>query len=242
MSEIDLSLIITCYNEGETFEKSVGEIIKVLENLKLKWEIIFVEDKSQDATKASIEKFTSKIKSSKAIYHLKNEGRGKSVRDGFLAAKGRICGYIDVDCEISPSYIKVFIGEIESGYDVAIANRFYENKTSAILRLIFSKTYSWVVSWLLHSPFEDTEAGFKFFRRSKILPVIKKTRDQGWFFDTEICMLAYFAGLKIGQVPVLFVRREDKRSTVKLIPDSIEYLKKLFEFRSKYKKELLAIK
>jgi hypothetical protein len=48
-------------------------------------------------------------------------------------------------------------------------------------------------------------------------------------------MLAHFSGLKISQIPVLFIRREDKKSTVRLIPDSLEYFRKLLAFRSKYK-------
>ncbi|MDO8487520.1 MAG: glycosyltransferase family 2 protein [Candidatus Curtissbacteria bacterium] len=231
----DFSLILACYNEGPTFEDNVGKIVGELKKLKGTWEVIFVEDKSSDSTLETLERICRQIKNSKLILHKINEGRGKSVRDGILVADGEICGFIDVDCEISPSYVPIFIEEIKKGNDVAIATRFYENQPHAIARTVSSKAYSFVVSMLLKAPFTDTEAGFKFFRKAKILPIIAKSRDDGWFFDTEICMLAHFGGLKISQVPVLFIRREDKKSTVRLIPDSANYFRKLLAFRGKYK-------
>lgn len=238
MARTDLSLILPCYNEGPTLERSVEKIVGELKKLKRSWEIVFVEDKSGDATREKIEKLHKKIVNSKLILHEVNVGRGGSVRDGIAAASGEICGFIDVDCEISPSYITVFIDEIVRGADMAIATRFYETKPRAIARVVSSKIYSILVSLLLNAPFKDTEAGFKFFRRNKITPVLAKTRDKGWFFDTEICMLAHFGGLKISHVPVLFIRREDKKSTVRLTSDSIVYFKKLLKFRSRYRKQI----
>src|SRR3989344_5232347 len=105
MTKPEISIILACYNEGPTFKKSVRKIIAVLDKLKRPWEIIFVEDKSTDNTKATIEKLTAAIKGTKAIYHRKNQGRGKSVPDGIMTAKGFICGYLDVDLEVSESYI-----------------------------------------------------------------------------------------------------------------------------------------
>lgn len=236
--KVGFSLILPCYNEGSTFEDSVQKIVSVLRGFKSPWEIIFVEDKSGDDTCASVKKFSKQIKNSRAIYHLKNEGRGKSVRDGILAAKGEVCGFIDVDCEISPTYIPIFIEEVRKGADMVIATRYFESRPRAIMRVISSKGYSMAVAALLGAPFADTEAGFKFFKRNSILPVVGKTYDNGWFWDTEICMMAYFAGLKIAQVPVLFIRREDKKSTVKLIPDSIRYFRMLLKFRSGHRTQL----
>lgn len=237
MSNIDFSLVLACYNEGPTFEEYAEKILEQLKKLRLSWEVIFVEDKSLDDTKLSVQKFTDNIKNSKALFHKKNEGRGKSVADGIFMAKGKICGFMDVDCEISPSYIPVFISEIKKGYDMAIANRFYEGRLKSVLRFIASRTYSKIVGLILTLPFEDTEAGFKFFDREKIMPVLRQTQDKRWFWDTEICARAHLGDLSVSQVPVLFKKRADKKSTVRLVPDSIEYLKKVVEFKRQMNKE-----
>lgn len=236
MSKVEISLILPCYNEGPTFEESVEAILRELKKIKSSWEIIFVEDKSLDNTKASIEKFTKKIKNSRAIYHRKNEGRGKSVKDGIIHSRGSICGFMDVDCEISPAFIPIFVGEVEKGYDAAFAERFYESGLKNLVRVAASKLYALLVQQFLNLPIRDTEAGFKFFNRISIMPVIAKTHDKGWFWDTEICAVSHILELKIAQVPVLFVKRSDKKSTVNILNDSIDYLIKIIKFKKEFKK------
>ena len=249
MQKVDFSLILACYNESTTFEKSVREIISVLNNLKRNWEIIFVEDKSTDETKKSVEKLAREIENAqlrqgyagqvRAIFHTKNEGRGKSVSDGIRTAKGIICGYLDVDLEVSASYIPLFIEEIEKGYDMVVGKRFYESNFRSVARFIASRVYAFAVKQILNIPIEDTEAGYKFFKRYRILPILSSVHDKHWFWDTEICARAYWKGLKITQVPVLFVKRIDKKSTVRLIPDSWNYVIKLLKFRSQVPKNKL---
>lgn len=232
MSKTAVSIILPCYNEGQTFEKSVRQIIKVLNSLKKPWEIIFVEDKSTDKTKKTIEKLVDQIKNFQAIYHPQNQGRGKSVADGIKAAKGKICGYLDVDLEVSEKYIPLFVKEIENGNDLVAGHRFYEGGLKSLSRYLSSKIYSFIVMSLFRIPIRDTEAGYKFFRRSKIIPILSKVQNKHWFWDTEICARAYLAGLKISEIPILFVRRYDKKSTVKLIPDTIDYIRNLIRLKS----------
>lgn len=233
MSNVDVSVVLACYNEGPTLERSITKIVSVLKKLNKKWEIIFVEDKSSDYTKETIYKLSKKIENSKVIFHKKNEGRGKSVSDGIKVAKGDICGYLDVDLEVGAHYISLFTREIEKGSDLAVGNRFYEGEGfSSIPRYLASKTYSFAVHTLLNISISDTECGYKFFRRSKILPIITKVKDKRWFWDTEVCARAILSNLKVAEIPVLFLRRKDKKSTVKLLPDTIDYIVKLLKFRS----------
>ena len=232
MAKIDLSLVLACYNEGPTFEKSVSKIVNVLKKTARNWEIIFVEDKSTDETRETVEKISEKIKNCKTIYHRINQGRGKSVSDGIRTAKGEICGYLDVDLEVSENYIPIFVEEIKKGYDMVVGKRYYEGGFKSLARYLASKTYSFLVKTYVGIPISDTEAGYKFFKRDKIFPVLSKVRDNHWFWDTEICAKAYWQGLTISEIPVLFVRRGDKKSTVRLIPDTIDYIKNLIRLKS----------
>ena len=184
MNKPYFSLIIPCYNEGPTFETSVKKVVSELGKLKKSWEIIFVEDASGDETKKTVEKLVVEIKNSHAIYHKKNEGRGKTVRDGILKAKGEICAFLDIDLEVSEKYIPIFINEIENGFDMVIAKRFYKANYKSVGRYFGSKLYAGIVRAILEIPIDDTEAGFKFFRRAKILPGSAKTHDNHWFWDT----------------------------------------------------------
>lgn len=236
MGKVEISIIIPTFNEGPTFGKSVEKIMHELKKLRKSYEIIFVEDKSIDDTKKSVEKFTKKYKNISAIYHLRNEGRGKSVSDGLKAARGEICGYLDVDLEVSERYIPLFIKEIQSGNELVVGKRFYDGEgPRGFPRFLASKIYALFVKTLFACPIEDTEAGYKFFRRSRILPLVKKVKSKHWFWDTEICVRAHLENLKIEQVPVLFRRREEKKSTVNLLPDTIDYIRNLIILKSKLK-------
>ena len=163
MSKLDCTLILAAYNEGPTLEASVLKIIKVLRETRLKWEIIFVEDKSTDATRKTVEKIVKGNVNYRAIYHRENMGRGKSVADGISAAKAPICGFLDVDCEISPSYIPLFVKELKNGADLVVGRRFYEKGWKSISRVAASKIYAELVKKLLGLPIDDTETCFKFF-------------------------------------------------------------------------------
>lgn len=231
--KIDLSLIIACYNEEPHLESNFKKINWVLKNLKISYEVIFIEDCSRDKTKSVIKRIMKNFEDIQieTIFHDKNVGRGGSVSEGIMMAHGDVVGFIDVDLEVSEQYIPEFYWNIKEEYDVAIGRRLYEFTLAKLVRYIGSKTYVFLVKTILKSPFADTEAGYKFFNRREILPVLNKTKDKKWFWDTEIVMRSYIAGLKIIEIPVAFTRNSQKKSTVNVIPDSVNYFLKLLEFR-----------
>lgn len=231
-----VSLVIACYNEETILKESVARIVCILEDSVLTYELIFVDDKSRDNTKRVIAAISKKDTQCRAIYHEVNQGRGKAVRDGMAIARGKVVGFIDIDLEVSPVYIPQFVRMIlDKEADVVTGLRVYRTNIASAHRAILSWGYSWLVRTSLGIPLRDTETGYKFFNRKKILPIVKKTTNNGWFWDTEIMALAYRAGLKIREEPVLFIRRFDKKSSVRLIRDTIEYLKNLIEFRKAWK-------
>jgi hypothetical protein len=77
----------------------------------------------------------------------------------------------------------------------------------------------------------DTETGCKFFSREKILRVIDEIVDEHWFWDTEICVRSHLKGLRIEEVPTLYVRRPETGTTVKILRDTLRYLRNLIWFR-----------
>src|SRR3989344_541167 len=226
-----LSLILACYNEEPHLIPSYKKVLKKLKKCKLPYEIIFVEDKSIDNT-AKIIKFIIKNNNlTSAIFHKKNVGRGGAVTDGILKAKYEYVGFIDIDLEISENYINLFINELQKGTDIVIALRSYIFQIRSFHRIILSKGYVFLKKFFLDIPLQDTEAGYKFFKKSKILPVLKLIKDKGWFWDTEIVARSYLNDLSIREIPVTFIRRRDKKSTVKILKDSFYYFKKLFSFK-----------
>jgi glycosyltransferase involved in cell wall biosynthesis len=234
MPAIDLSLVLACYNEESHLESSVHQIVTCLDSTRLKYEIIFVDDMSQDATRAIIDRVIAAMpqRSLRRIFHEHNTGRGGAVTDGFRSAVGDIAGYIDVDLEVGPWYIPACYAAVANGADVVIGHRSYKVTILGLWRHVLSNGYRSVVRRVLPTGLStDTESGYKFFRRSSLLPLLDQTADRGWFWDTEIVLRAWARGLSIAEVPCLYVRNFQKRSTVRSVQDSLEYLKRLWRFR-----------
>ncbi len=228
----DLSLVLPCYNEAELFCESVAHIRDILEVTQLSYEIIFVDDRSSDETPELIRAVCAKHGRMRALFHTKNRGRGATVADGMRAARGKVSGYIDIDCEVSPVYIPAMVSLILRGKaDVVIGRRYYRTSPGSIFREILSRGYQWLADTLIDTGGLDTETGYKFFHRRTILPILKQTKHNGWFWDTEIMVHARRGGLRIVEVPVLFLRRFDKHSSVHIIRDTIDYMIQLVKFR-----------
>lgn len=235
----DLSLVLACYNEEGLFRESVARILEVLDTSTLTYEIIFVDDKSTDRTPSLIASFVSKNRHTKALYHAVNCGRGATVKEGMLSATGKVVGYIDIDCEVTPVYIPSMVTLIlKRKTDVVIGKRFYRTSPRAIVREVLSRGYQWLSDTMIGTGGLDTETGYKFFHRKTILPVLAKTRHPGWFWDTEIMVLSRRAKLRITEVPVLFLRRFDKQSSVNILTDTLDYMVQLIRFRSFLTKRL----
>ncbi|MCR4336107.1 MAG: glycosyltransferase family 2 protein [archaeon] len=228
-----LSLIFACYNEEAIFEKSFKKIMNFFKLTNISYEIIFIDDKSQDNTADLIRKVVKGKPNFKAIFHSKNVGRGGSVSDGFFAATGEIVGYLDIDLEISPCYISDALVEIMQGTDAVCAKRSYDRSIHHIFRDFLHAVYSRFANLLLSLPVSDTNASFKFFNRKKIIPVLKKTIDKHWFWDTEIMKRASISGLSIKEIPVLYIPNTEKKSTVKVFSDTLKFVDRVFWLRKK---------
>ncbi len=230
-----LSVVVACYNEEPHLEESFRQLRAVLDDFRRPWEVVFVDDCSRDGTRGVLERIVREHPGLplRVLLHERNQGRGATVSDGFRAARGAVVGFLDIDLEVHAHYVAPVVRAIEQGADVATVRRLYFVRAGALLRHVLSRGYAWLVRRLLGTRLVDTESGFKFFRREKLMPLLEQVEDRHWFWDTEVMIRAERAGLRIVEVPGAFVRRSDKRSTVRAIPDSIEYVRRLAAFRRK---------
>ncbi|MDB5078803.1 MAG: hypothetical protein JWP00_727 [Chloroflexi bacterium] len=232
---IDVSIIVACYNERPVLRDSITRVVDVMAGTRYaeNYELVFVDDHSRDNTVDIIRELIEKYRHIpiKLIRHERNMGRGRTVMDGFEAAQGRIMGFLDIDLETPAHYIPVAVLEIERGADVVSAMRIYRFLWRTFYRQVLSMGYHKLVASVLHLPLKDTEVGFKFFNREQAMPLLKECVDPGWFWDTEVMTRSYFGGLKIVEIPTLFIKRYDKTSSVRPLHDSLEYFARLRHFR-----------
>jgi glycosyltransferase involved in cell wall biosynthesis len=228
-----VSVVLACYNEEQVLAASFQEIKDALDELGRPYEVLFVDDVSRDRTRAVIAQIVAAHPGLQArvILHERNQGRGATVTDGFRAARGEIVGYLDVDLEVHARYIPSLVRAIERGADVATVRRIYAFQLRSMDRYFMSRGYSFLVRRLLKVKVHDTETGYKFFRRERLLPVLDEIEDGGWFWDTEFMVRALRHGLRLVEIPGAYVRRGDKTSTVSGLRDSAAYFWKLLRFR-----------
>ena len=228
-----LSLVLACYNEAEHLEQSFAEIRDTLEQARFPFEILFVDDVSRDRTRQILARLVADNSQlqMRTLLHERNRGRGATVTDGFRAARGAVTGYIDVDLEVHSRYIPSLVRAIDRGADVATLRRIYAFQLGSLDRYFMSRGYSYLVRRMLGVSFADTETGYKFFRRDKVLPLLDEIQDTGWFWDTEFMVRAARRGLTMVEIPGAYIRRKDKTSTVSGMRDSLRYFRQLVQFR-----------
>jgi glycosyltransferase involved in cell wall biosynthesis len=227
--ELDLTLVVPCWNEAPHLAESVRRIVETLARLRYEYEIVFVDDASTDDTPAILRGLAGPRV--RVVTHPVNRGRGAAVSTGFRAARGRIVGFIDIDLEIGPHYIAPLVAAIEGGADVAIGARSSSlHSLRQAPRFAISRAYAVLQQAALGLDLSDTETGCKFFRKETCTHLVEQTQDERWFFDTEIVARAVLAHLVVREVPVIF-ERSTKPSTVRVWRDSWRQLRALSRFR-----------
>ena len=213
----------------------MGAVVEVLELTSLSWEIVFVDDGSEDETRAIIRELCAADARCRSIFHDGNRGRGAAFKTGFAGSEGRVTGFLDIDLEVHARYIPGLVNEIvRHGADVVTGHRhFLLRQTRGLHRMALSWGYRRLCDLLLSLDLEDSETGCKFFKRETTSDVVLASENDGWFWDTEVMARARLANLRIRELPVLFLRRADKTSTVRPLRDSWAYLRALHAFRGK---------
>ncbi len=236
----DLSLVLACYNEAEHFVESVHQIFDVLDDSVYRYEIIFVDDRSQDGTPDLIRQVcdANPHRPLRAIFHEVNTGRGGAVSDGMKVARGKVVGFIDVDLEVQAHYVPSCVRAILRGEaDVVIGHRYYALTPWLLYRHVLSRGYHYLVQRFLDLKLGDSESGYKFFAREALHTILPYTQDTHWFWDTEIVAYALLGGYRVQEIPVLFFRKSNKTSTVRPIHDSVYYVRHLVAFKRRLRTE-----
>ncbi|OKK18166.1 glycosyl transferase [Streptomyces sp. CB00455] len=157
---------------------------------------------------------------------LEEKGRGRALRTVWSASDAPVLAYMDVDLSTDLNALLPLVAPLISGHsDLAIGTRLARSSrvVRGAKREFVSRAYNLLLRSSLAARFSDAQCGFKAIRREvaeRLLPLVE---DSGWFFDTELLVLAERAGLRIHEVPVDWV--DDPDSTVHIVRTATEDLK-----------------
>lgn len=198
MSVQNLSVFFPAVNEGENIELTVEKAVKVLEDLKLKWEIIIVNDGSTDNTKEKAENLVKRFKNL-SVVNQPNGGYGKALRAGFDQAKYDWIVYTDADGQFDFSEITKFIDETGNA-DLILGYRIKRN--DPYIRLIVALGWKMLVFIFFGLRVKDVDCGFKMVNKKVLEGIPKLQSTRGGMINAELVVKAKKFGFRIAQVGV----------------------------------------
>lgn len=242
------SIILPAYNEAERLGPSLEKALAFVRERNWQVEILVVDDGSSDETAAIVRGFMQQAPEIRLIENPGNRGKGYSVRNGMLHARGEILLFSDADFSSPIHEADKLVQAIHEGADVAFGSRWLlaqtQTKRQSLLRQFVGRVYNRLMRITLGLPYRDTQCGFKAFTRRAAGVVFTRQQIERWGFDPEILFIARRFGLKMVEVPVEWAN--DDRSKVNPFSDGIKMFLELLTIRyysltGKYKEPTFAV-
>ncbi|MBI4571299.1 MAG: glycosyltransferase family 2 protein [Chloroflexi bacterium] len=214
-----VSFILPAYDEERRLGASLARLIDFAAGQPYESEIIVVDDGSHDRTAEIAREAAARAQGNVALrvlLHERNRGKGAAVRTGALAANGDYVLYLDADLATPPEETLKLLRELDAGADVAIGTRIQPGggdlrASQPAWRRIGGRLFAIARKRLILSDVDDTQCGFKAFRREAAQALFSRQQLEGWSFDAELLFLAKRLGYTVRQTPVQWQHIEGSR-------------------------------
>jgi glycosyltransferase involved in cell wall biosynthesis len=230
MARVDV--VVPVYNEEQVLERSVRTLHLFLsDNLAHDWRILIADNGSRDRTQEIGRKLAQGL-TNVELMHIPEPGRGRALSRAWLASEADVLTYMDIDLSTDLAAFPRLVSAVaEGGYDIAAGSRLSpESETKRqIKREVLSRGFVLIINLLMGTKLRDTQCGFKAIRRECAQRLLPLVQDTGWFWDTELLLLAAKGGWNVTFVPVRWL--EDTDSRVKIASTVWKDLKGLFRMR-----------
>jgi putative flippase GtrA/glycosyltransferase involved in cell wall biosynthesis len=223
---IVLDVVVPVHNEQDELAESVRRLHAYLAiNLPYPFRITIADNASTDLTMLVAEHLAGEL-AEVQVLHLPQKGRGRALHTAWLRSDAPVLAYMDVDLSTDLAALLPLVAPLVSGHsDIAIGTRLAPGSrvVRGPKREVISRGYNLLLHRTLATRFSDAQCGFKAIRGDVARELLPLVEDTGWFFDTELLVLAERAGLRIHEVPVDWVDDEDSR--VDLVATAMDDLK-----------------
>jgi dolichyl-phosphate beta-glucosyltransferase len=230
-SEPLASVIIPAWNEERRMPASLERIVAFVQEQPYDVEVVVVDDGSKDATAAIVEEFAQESTFVRLIRN-PHGGKGAAVKAGVTHARGQYLVISDTDLSVPIDELGKFLPPILDGYDVAIASREItgaQRIDEPQYRHLMGRAYNLLVRLVAVPGIQDTQCGFKAFRREVAHEVFPLQTIEGWGFDVEVLFIAQRLGYHVIEVPVTwYYGRESK---IRPLHDTLGMVRDLWQVR-----------
>jgi putative flippase GtrA len=212
-----LDVVVPVLDEEATLERSVRRLHDHLaDGFPYPFRITIADSASTDDTPRIAARLAAELPHVTAL-RLTERGRGRALRAAWSASDAAVLAYCDVDLSTDLAALFPLVAPLISGHsDLAIGTRL--GRGSRVVRGPKRELISLAYNLLLHGAlavrFSDAQCGFKAIRADVAQRLLPLVEDTGWFFDTELLVLAERSGLRIHEVPVDWVDDPDSRVDV----------------------------
>jgi glycosyltransferase involved in cell wall biosynthesis len=222
----DIDVVVPVYNEQAGLERSIRNLHRYLRTqLPFTWRIVIADNASTDATPEVAAALARELRGV-SVLRLERKGRGVALREAWSRSDARVVCYMDVDLSTDLRALLPLVAPLLSGHsDVAIGSRLARGArvVRGPKREVISRSYNLILRGVLRARFSDAQCGFKAVRREVAGELLRDVRDDSWFFDTELLVLAQRRGLRIHEVPVDWV--DDPDSRVDIVRTAVDDLR-----------------
>jgi dolichyl-phosphate beta-glucosyltransferase len=210
-----LSVVIPAFNEVTRILPTLERISAYMDRHHPNYEILVVDDGSTDGSAAAIARQFGARPRLRVLSYGGNRGKGYAVRHGALHATGDVVLMSDADLSTPIEEIEKMLPLLQHGFDLVIGSRALAQseirKRQPFYREGGGKLFNLLVRLIVVPEFHDTQCGFKLFRRDPLLPVLERQRIDGFAFDVELIALAQAMGLKVAEIPVVWINSPTSR-------------------------------
>ncbi len=230
-----LDVIIPVYNEERDLPVSVRKLRDfMLANCPYRWRIIVANNASTDRTLEIATGLKAEFPGQVDLIHLDQKGRGRALKQAWLASDADVVSYMDVDLSTNLTHLMPMVEPLIKGqYQIATGSRLMKGArvTRQWKREVISRAYNLIIRvFFPRKRFSDAQCGFKAMTRQAAQHLLPHIEDNRWFFDSELLIRAEQQGYAIWEVPVEWI--EDLDSRVKIISTAIEDLQGLWRVRT----------
>ncbi len=227
-----VDVVIPVYNEEKDLPHSIAILHQFLQQHRgYDWRIVIADNASQDKT-PQVARELAAAYTNVQYMRLPHKGRGRALRQAWLASNADIVSYMDVDLSTDLSGLPPMIAALACGEaEIAIGSRYQQGAQvqRGLKREIFSRGYMALIKLFFGCNFSDAQCGFKAATRRAVQALVPLIENQGWFFDAELLLLAEHYGFEIFEMPVRWT--DDPDSRVKILQTVSEHFIGLVRLR-----------
>jgi len=230
-----IEVVVPVHDEEATLEANVELLLAYLRaEFPFRFSVVVADNSSSDGTPQVAARLAERNDEVAAL-RLERKGRGLALRTAWLASDADVVSYMDVDLSTNLESFLPLVAPILSGHsEVAIGTRLAHSAhvRRRVKREVLSRGYNHLIHAGFRAGFSDAQCGFKAIRADVARRLLPLVEDDGWFFDTELLLLAERNGCRIHEVPVDWV--EDLDSRVDLLPTIAADLRGLWRMRRSF--------